>query len=39
MELVVAAETPEDSPLPNATDVEDHLLSLSHSILDSSSTS
>jgi len=35
-EVVHAAETPESSDLPAATDVEEHLTSLSHSILETS---
>ena len=36
LEIAHAAETPENSTLPAATDNEDHLVSLSHSILDTS---
>ena len=36
IEIVHAAETPENSDLPAATETEDHLLSLSHSILEHS---
>jgi hypothetical protein len=35
-EIVHAAETPESSDLPAATEVEEHLTSLSHSILETS---
>jgi len=34
--MVHAAETPENSDLPAATEVEDHLVSLSYSILETS---